>query len=180
MKFSKVLILLISLVLGCASSVVAQDSAAQTAENLRAQLGEIEHETVELQAHIQQLDWDLRPENIERYFAGTGSTRPEELREQRRRQLQDEKDRVLARLNDLAARRARLESAIVAADAAAYQESAQDPVSRQVNQMMGAHYLTTIRLMMGVLIFIGIVGALGLILVLRRRRRIGQVRFTAT
>lgn len=174
MKFSKVLLLLISLILMSASGVLAQNSpgAAQTAENLRAQLLEVQAEEAKLQDRVQQLDSDLKPENIERYFAVTGSTRPEELREQRRRQLQKEKDRVLARLEQLAASRARLESAITTADAEAYRQSAQDPVSRQVNQMLGEQYLNTVRLMVGVLVFIAITGAWAFVAIIRRRRSI--------
>ena len=174
MKFSKVLILLIALMLISTSDVLAADSpcGAERAENLRAQLRAVQAEEAELQARAQQLDWDLRPENIERYFTLNGSTRPEELREQRRRQLQMEKDRVQARLSELEASRARLESAIVAADAEAYRQSAQDPASQQINQMLGAQHLTTARLTTGVLVFIAIVGALALVVAVRRRRRI--------
>ena len=119
MKFSKVLILLIALMLVSTSEVLGQNSlcAAERAENLRAQLRAVQAEESELQARVQQLDEALKPENIERYFALNGSTRPEELREQRRRQLQMDKDRVQARLSELETSRARLESAIVAADA---------------------------------------------------------------
>jgi hypothetical protein len=173
MKISKALILLISLVLLLSSSVFAQDtpSAAQTAEQLRAQLRDVQAEEGELQARVQQLDWDLRPENIERYFAGTGSMRPEELREQRRRQLQNEKDRVLSRLQQLGDSRTRLESAITTADAQAYQQSAQDPVSGQLNQMLGAQYFTTIHLMLVFSALFVIVGVLLIAALIRRRKQ---------
>ncbi|MCA1575348.1 MAG: hypothetical protein LC770_12595 [Acidobacteria bacterium] len=65
----------------------------------------------------------LKPENIEKGLAGIGSTRPEELREQRRRQLEIEKKSVQTRLDQLATSRTRLEG-IVQADAAAYHSSA--------------------------------------------------------
>lgn len=160
MKFSKVLILLIALMLVSTSDVLGQNSlcAAERGENLRAQLRAVQAEETELQARVQQLDEALKPENIERYFTLNGSTRPEELREQRRRQLQMDKDRVQARLSELETSRARLESAIVAADAEAYRQSAQDPASQQINQMLGAQHLTTARLTTGVLVFIAIVG----------------------
>jgi uncharacterized protein YlxW (UPF0749 family) len=173
MKISKALILLISLVLLLSSSVFAQDtpSAAQTAEQLRAQLRDVQAEEGELQARVQQLDWDLRPENIERYFAGTGSMRPEELREQRRRQLQNEKDRVLSSLQQLGDSRTRLESAITTADAQAYQQSAQDPVSGQLNQMLGAQCFTTIRLMLVFSALFVIVGLLLIAALIYRRKQ---------
>jgi TolA-binding protein len=80
-------ILLLSLMLAAtAASVLAQSSgrAAQTVESLRAQLADVQMREEQLQARMRQLDEDLRPENIERYFALNGSTRPEEQREQRR------------------------------------------------------------------------------------------------
>jgi hypothetical protein len=70
------------------------------------------------------LDESLKPENIERSLAGIGSTRPEELRESRRRQLQIEKDGVLAQLRTVETSRQRLETALANAEVLAYQESA--------------------------------------------------------
>ena len=73
------------------------------------------------------LDEALRPENIERSLAGIGSTRPEELRESRRRQLQTQRDGITAQLRTLETSRLRLEAAILDADARAYQQSARKP-----------------------------------------------------
>jgi uncharacterized protein YlxW (UPF0749 family) len=183
MKFSKVSILLIPLVLMFASSIFAQDSQSvvQIAENLRTLLHDVQTEEADLQARAQQLDWDLKPENIERYFAATGSTRPEELREQRRRLLQNEKDRVLARLERLAASRARLESSIAAADAEVYRQSAQDTAAMHFKQMLGVQHLNTARLMVIALAFMGIMGTLALVAVVywRRRSRMGHGPVTA-
>ncbi len=78
----------------------------------------------ELQNRLQQLDEDLKPENIEHSFAGVGSVHPEELRETRRRQLEIEKRGVQSQLDVLAASRSRLEAAIARADAESYQQSA--------------------------------------------------------
>lgn len=183
MKFNKTLLLLISLVLIFAPDIFAQDSssAAQNAEQLRAQLRDVQTEEAELQTRAQQLEWDLKPENIERYFAGTGSTRPEEMREQRRRLLQGEKDRALARLEQLGASRARLESAIITADAEAYNQSAQgaSPPASWANQALGAQSLTNARLLAGVLILLAIAGAFVLAAIIRRRHRMGRARFTS-
>jgi len=74
----------------------------------------------------------LKPENIEKGLAGIGSTRPEELREQRRRQLEIEKKSVQTRLDQLATSRNRLETGIVQADAAA---SKAVPALTQVEQI---------------------------------------------
>ena len=81
------------------ASVAAQsNSAAQSLVELRARLAEVENKEKELNARARQLDEDLKPENIERSLAGIGSTKPEELREHRRRQLTIERDGVRAQL----------------------------------------------------------------------------------
>jgi len=108
-------------------------TAAESAEKLRAQLLEVQTKEEALRARAQQLDEALKPENIERSLAGVGSTRPEELRESRRKQLQIERDGVQSQLKLLETSRTRLEAAIRDADARAYQESAQGPSS--TNQM---------------------------------------------
>jgi uncharacterized protein YlxW (UPF0749 family) len=179
MKLNTVLLLFISLILVSAPDILAQNrpGAAETAEQLRAQLRDAQAEEADLQARAQQLDWDLKPENIERYFAGVGSTRPEELREQRRRLLQNERERVLARLEQLLASRSRLETAIVTADAQAYNQSAQGPPAVWANRMLGGRYLTNTRLFAGLLILSAIAGALALVASIHRRRR---MRLTAS
>jgi len=107
-----------------ATPLMAQTTAQERAASLRRQLVEVETKQTELQTRLQQLDEDLKPENIERGLAGVGSTRPEELREQRRRQLEIEKKSVQTRLDQLATSRTRLETGILQADAAAYHSSA--------------------------------------------------------
>jgi len=102
----------------------AQSNAQERAANLRAQLIEAQARQAELQTRLQQLDEDLKPENIERSLAGVGSVHPEELREARRRQLEIEKRSVQSQLDVLAASRSRLEIAIAAADAESYRQSA--------------------------------------------------------
>lgn len=99
-------------------------SAAEEAETLRLQLIEVQTQEEGLRARAAQLDEALKPENIERSLAGVGSTRPEELREARRRQLQIERDGIAAQLKILETSRTRLEAAIRDADGRAYQESA--------------------------------------------------------
>ena len=79
----------------------------------------------------------MQPENIERSLAGIGSTRPEELREMRRRQLTIERDGVRAQLKTLETSKQRLEAAIANAEALAYQQSAR-PAASGTNQMMAA------------------------------------------
>jgi len=107
-----------------ATTTLAQTTAQEIAANLRVQLSEVEVRQAEMQSRSEQLEEDLKPENIERSLAGIGSTRPELLRERRRRQLEIASTRVRAQLVELARVHTRLEAALAEADAAAYWESA--------------------------------------------------------
>src|SRR5438132_6370425 len=107
-----------------AARTPAQSNAQERAANLRAQLIETQARQAELQTRLQQLEEDLKPENIEHSLAGVGSTHPEELREARRRQLEIQKKGVQSQLEILATGRTRLEAAIASADAQSYQQSA--------------------------------------------------------
>src|SRR5437879_233847 len=100
--------------------VTAQESAQDRAASLRAQLVETQAKQAELQTRLEQLEEELKPENIERSVAGVGSTHPEELREARRRQLEIQKKGVQAQLEILAASRTRLENAIALAEVEGY------------------------------------------------------------
>jgi hypothetical protein len=108
-------------------------SAAQRVDELRSRLLETQAKEAELVARLRQLDEDIKPENIERSLAGIGSTKPEQLREQRRRQLAIERDGIQAQIKLLATSRERLETAIRSAEGVAYQQSAElatPPVSQ--------------------------------------------------
>jgi hypothetical protein len=129
--------LLLLLVLMFTANVFAQETAAESAEKLRAQLLEVQTKEENLRVRLAELDEAIKPENIERSLAGVGSTRPEELREARRRQLAIQRDGVLAQLKTLETSRQRLETAIANADALAYQESAR-PAPTIANQMFAA------------------------------------------
>jgi hypothetical protein len=107
-----------------AQSATPQSSARDRAADLRRQLSDVEAKQAELQAHLQQVEENLKPENIERSLAGVGSTRPEELREQRRRQLEIERTGVRSQLDLLASNHSRLEAAAVQAEGEAYRQSA--------------------------------------------------------
>jgi hypothetical protein len=122
-------LILFLLLLTFSGAVQAQQapSAGETAERLRAQLLEIQTKEATLQERAEYLDEALKPENIERSLAGIGSTRPEELRETRRRQLQAQRDGITSQLRTLETSRLRLEAAILDADARAYQQSARKP-----------------------------------------------------
>ena len=133
MRLKSGLVLLFLLVF--AASAYAQEtapSAAESVENLKSHLLDVKAKEDDLRLHLAELDESIKPENIERSLAGVGSTRPEELREARRRQLAIQRDGVLAQLQTLEASRARLEAALANAEALAYHESARP------TQMMAA------------------------------------------
>jgi len=89
--------------------------AEQRAESLRAQQLDTESKLADAQSKLEQIDYQLRPENIER-AASYGTTHPEEAREARRRQLEGEKSRLLAQIKILETSRARLEISVATAD----------------------------------------------------------------
>lgn len=90
--------------------------AEQRAESLRIQQVDVESKLADLQTKLEQIDYSLKPENIER-AAGYGTTRPEDARESRRRQLESEKARTQAQIRILETSRTRLETAVTTADA---------------------------------------------------------------
>jgi hypothetical protein len=107
-----------------ATEVSGQSSVQDRAGALRAQLIEVQGSQERLGARLKELEEELKPENIEKTFAGVGSTRPEELREVRRRQLESEKLSVQNQLKQLAETQLRIEAGIVQADAVSYNQSA--------------------------------------------------------
>jgi hypothetical protein len=162
------LILFMVLVPALTSSAAAQggSSAAQAADDLRLQLLDVQAKEAALQARERQLDEDLKPENIERSLAGVGSTRPEELRELRRRQLNNEREGVRAQLKIVATSRERLESLIRTADAQAYQQSAE---GSGLTQSLKAQYAASPRWLVGIVA--GFMAILGIVLVIALIRR---------
>jgi chromosome segregation ATPase len=90
----------------------------QRAETLQAQLGEIVEKEAGLQTRLDDVNEQLRPENIERASAGAGSLRPEEVRDSLRRRLTNEKHRIQTQLDTLGHSRERLKASLADADAA--------------------------------------------------------------
>jgi chromosome segregation ATPase len=91
--------------------------AEQRAENLRMQQVDVESKLADLQSRLEQAEYSLKPENIERSAAGYGSTRPEEARDARRRALENERARLQAQIRILETSRTRLEQSLATADA---------------------------------------------------------------
>jgi chromosome segregation ATPase len=92
--------------------------AEQRAEDLRAQLRDVQSKQLDYQGRLDQIGEEMRPENIDRSIATMGTTHPEEIREQRRRMLEADKKRVQAQIELLDRSRQRLEAAISTADLA--------------------------------------------------------------
>jgi septal ring factor EnvC (AmiA/AmiB activator) len=84
---------------------------------LRNELRDVQAKEADLEAKSEDVDVALKPENIERSTAGYGTTHPEELRDQRRRQLENEKLRLRKQLDQLAISHQRLDEAIATSDA---------------------------------------------------------------
>jgi chromosome segregation ATPase len=91
--------------------------AEQRAENLRNQQIDVETRLADVQSRLEQTEFSLRPENIDRSAAGYGTTRPEEARDARRRALENEKLRLQAQIRILETSRTRLAQAVETADA---------------------------------------------------------------
>jgi chromosome segregation ATPase len=90
--------------------------AEARAENIRKELMEITEKETALKTKLDQLEFDLRPDVIEKQTALYGSTRPEEIRELRRKALEEEKKRAKEQLQQLADSRTRLEQSVKRAD----------------------------------------------------------------
>ena len=80
--------------------------AEQRAEQLRSQLMDIQSKIADFESKLEQIDWALRPENLENSTAGYGSTKS----------LESERTRVQAQLKLAETSKSRLELAVSNAD----------------------------------------------------------------
>jgi exonuclease VII large subunit len=90
--------------------------AEERAEVLRKQLIDLIEKETAYKSRMTQFDEDLRPENIDRSMAGMGGTRTAELRDARRRALENEKKGVENLLSVTVQSRIRLEEDVRQAD----------------------------------------------------------------
>jgi uncharacterized phage infection (PIP) family protein YhgE len=90
--------------------------AEQRAEQLRSQLMDVQAKIADFESRLEQIEYALKPENIESSMAGFGATRPEQAREMRKKQLEGEKSRVTAQLKLAESSKTRLETAVANAD----------------------------------------------------------------
>lgn len=172
MKLSLAFVLLTILVSAYVMPISAQEAGdGRKIEELRAELSNAQDRVADLKIRLEQLNFDLKPENIERHFNGFGSTRPEELRASRRRQLQTEKDRVVAQLEQLASRYTGLEAAINAAQASAYQQS-MTTVVMKTDRNSDRYFFFLTRVMIPIALLCAILEAITLGFLIRRRRNL--------
>lgn len=90
--------------------------AEQRAEVMRRQLLEMTEKETAYRTRIMQLDDDMRPDSIDRSLTGIGTTRTPDLRDLRRRQLENERRGVEILLGQASASRVRLEQDLKDAD----------------------------------------------------------------
>ena len=160
--------------------VLAQDAANsfQETQKLRDQLSQLKDREAEIKIRLAQLDNDLKPENIERQFIGVGSVHPEELRETRRKQLQIEKDRLVAQLSEIDLNQSRVQAEIQIAESRVYQQSGLGVASlkredRPARTSWFAPLMTATVLRLGALTFALIVIGIALFAVRKRQRNSG-------
>ena len=90
--------------------------AEERAEILRKQLIELTEKETQFKMRLAQLEEEMRPENIERTLSTYGTTRTVEIRETRRRVLENEKRGVDSLLQITSQSRLRLEEDVRQAD----------------------------------------------------------------
>jgi len=90
--------------------------AEQRAEALRKQRFDMIEKEGVIKTKIEQIDNDLRPEMIERTVATTGSLRPEELRDARKKGLEAERSSQESLLTEVQSTLARLDDSVRKAD----------------------------------------------------------------
>jgi len=173
----RISVMLLLLAFACSPRVEAQDDTLTvTTDVLRLRLIEVQAKETELRIRLEQLDEDLKPENIERALAGIGSTRPEDLRAQRRRLLLIERGNTAAQLKIIESNRSRPEAAVAAAEAEAYQQVPQ-PTPAVSNQMiLNLTFVDIIYEMLLVALFgVMALAILGLKMVIRLRSQTRRV-----
>jgi len=100
-----------------AQSLDILTKAEQRAEVMRKQLLELIEKETQFRNRLVQLDEEMRPDSIDRSLSLVGTTRTSELRDTRRRVLDNERKGVESLLNQTALSRVRLEEDVKQADA---------------------------------------------------------------
>jgi predicted nucleic acid-binding Zn-ribbon protein len=105
--------------------------AEQRAETFRSQLRDVQDKQTDLQLQIDQVEFAVQPDQIERSLATYGSLHPEVMREQRRKQLENQLNKLKSQMSQFEQSRVRLESAIATSDAEVEKLQRQIEVSNQ-------------------------------------------------
>jgi len=90
--------------------------AEQRSESLRKQLFDMIEKENTVKARLDQLEIDIRPEAIERSLQMTGSMRPEEVRENRRKSLEAERRNLQALLSEIQSTRSKVANSLQSSD----------------------------------------------------------------
>lgn len=91
--------------------------AEHRAEALRAQLLDLQTKEIDLRARIEDLNYQLQPQNLQRALAFVGGVRMDELRDDLRKRIENEKRKASEQLELYTSNRERLEREIRDADA---------------------------------------------------------------
>lgn len=98
-------------------SIEILNGAEQRAENLRKQLIDAVEKETSIRSRVIQLEEDMRPENVDRNLNAVGlGTRAPEMRDARRRSLENERDGLRNLLSQIQQSRQRLEQDVQQAD----------------------------------------------------------------
>jgi hypothetical protein len=90
--------------------------AEQRAESLRKQLFELVEKENTLKTRLETIEYESRPDMIDRQVAFAGTLRPEELREAKRKNLEAEKRNLSNLLTDIQTTRLNIEQNVLKAD----------------------------------------------------------------
>lgn len=90
--------------------------AETRAESLRKQLFEMEEKENTIKSRLDQIDIDSRSETIDRQVAMMGSLRPEDIRDQRKKSLEAERENLQSLLTQVQTNRQMLETNVQKAD----------------------------------------------------------------
>ncbi|QQS33439.1 MAG: hypothetical protein IPM50_02340 [Acidobacteriota bacterium] len=90
--------------------------AEQRSDSLRKQLFEMIEKENTIKTRLEQIEYDARPDVVERSVQIAGSMRPEEVREARRRSLAAEKTNLQVLLTEIQSTRGNLAAALQRAD----------------------------------------------------------------
>ena len=90
--------------------------AEQRSESLRKQLFDLIEKESAIKTKLDQIDNDIRPENIQRQVAFAGTLRPEELRDNKRKSLEIERKNLSDLLAQIQTTKTNLESSVLRAE----------------------------------------------------------------